>query len=63
MTGIDVTALTIVEAAAAFRAGRFSPLQLTEAYLERIQRFDGELNSFITVTADEALRHPTWRIR
>lgn len=55
MSDIDVSALTIVEAAAAFRAGRFSPLQLTEAYLERIQRFDGELNSFITVTADEAL--------
>jgi aspartyl-tRNA(Asn)/glutamyl-tRNA(Gln) amidotransferase subunit A len=55
MSGVDVAALTIAGAAAAFREGRFSPLQLTEAYLERIQRFDNELNSFITVTADEAL--------
>jgi aspartyl-tRNA(Asn)/glutamyl-tRNA(Gln) amidotransferase subunit A len=54
MSAVDVAALTIAEAGAAFREGRLSPLGLTEAYLDRIQRFDGELNSFITVTADQA---------
>ena len=55
MSAVDVSGLTIAEAAGAFRAGRFSPLQLTQAYLERIQQLDHELNSFITVTADAAL--------
>ena len=34
----------------------FSGRELTAHFLDRIQRFDGALNSFITVTADQALR-------
>jgi aspartyl-tRNA(Asn)/glutamyl-tRNA(Gln) amidotransferase subunit A len=52
---IDVAGLTLAEAGAAFRRGQFSPLQLTEAYLQRIAHLDPQLNSFITVTADAAL--------
>jgi aspartyl-tRNA(Asn)/glutamyl-tRNA(Gln) amidotransferase subunit A len=55
MMAIDIAALTLAEAGAAFRSGQFSPLQLTETYLHRIEHIDGELNSFITVTADAAL--------
>jgi aspartyl-tRNA(Asn)/glutamyl-tRNA(Gln) amidotransferase subunit A len=36
-------------------AGDFSSVELTEALLARIARFDGDLNAFITVTADDAL--------
>ena len=33
-----------------------SPVKLTELYLGRIQDLDGKLNSYLTVTADEAIR-------
>ena len=33
-----------------------SPVELTQAYLERIERLDPQLNSYITVTADRALQ-------
>jgi aspartyl-tRNA(Asn)/glutamyl-tRNA(Gln) amidotransferase subunit A len=52
---IDVSQLTLAAAAAAFRAGRYSPLQLTESYLHRIELLDPRLNSFITVTVEPAL--------
>jgi aspartyl-tRNA(Asn)/glutamyl-tRNA(Gln) amidotransferase subunit A len=53
---LDLSRLTMTQAAEAFRAGRFSPLALTQAYLARIEQHDPSLNSFITVTRDEALR-------
>ena len=40
--------------AASYKAGDVSPVEATEAYLERIGRIDGRLNSYITVCADEA---------
>ncbi|GHA91357.1 Asp-tRNA(Asn)/Glu-tRNA(Gln) amidotransferase subunit GatA [Modicisalibacter luteus] len=46
---------TLTELAAALAAGEFSSRELTESLLGRIERLDGELNSFITVTADQAL--------
>jgi aspartyl-tRNA(Asn)/glutamyl-tRNA(Gln) amidotransferase subunit A len=48
--------VTIQEAAAALRAGSVSSVELTTSALERIQRLDPKLNSFLTVTADRALR-------
>lgn len=41
--------------AAALAAGELSSRELTMAYLDRIERQDGRLNAYITVTADEAL--------
>ena len=46
---------TLRELADGLRAKTFSSLELTQAFLERIQAHDGELNSFITVTAEPAL--------
>ena len=46
---------TISEIGAALRAGSVTSRQLAEASLERIARHNDTLNSFITVTADEAL--------
>ena len=48
--------LTIVEAAAGLRRKAFSPRELTEAALKRIESIDGKLHCFITLTADLALR-------
>ena len=46
---------TLTELARALAAGEFSSRELAESLLARIQRYDGELNSFITVTGDKAL--------
>lgn len=46
--------LDLLGASKALRAGRLSPIVLTEYCLERIARFDGLLNAYITVTADRA---------
>jgi len=46
---------SLVELAAGLRDGQFSSEELTRACLDRIRRFDGELNSFISVTEAEAL--------
>ncbi|MCG7895561.1 MAG: Asp-tRNA(Asn)/Glu-tRNA(Gln) amidotransferase subunit GatA [Candidatus Thiodiazotropha taylori] len=46
---------TIVELAAGLKAGEFSSVELTGHFLERIQRLDGNINAFITITAEQAL--------
>jgi aspartyl-tRNA(Asn)/glutamyl-tRNA(Gln) amidotransferase subunit A len=46
---------TLVELSAAMQQGRFSSEELTHACLQRISQYDGELNSFVTVTEDQAL--------
>lgn len=51
----DLTALDLMQAARAVRSRDISPVELTQAYLERIERLDPRLRAFITVTADRAL--------
>src|SRR5438067_1938204 len=46
--------LTIAEAARLIEQRELSPVELVDSRLDRIQRFDGKLNSFIRVLADEA---------
>ncbi|WP_257266671.1 Asp-tRNA(Asn)/Glu-tRNA(Gln) amidotransferase subunit GatA [Endozoicomonas sp. ONNA2] len=46
---------TIAEQSRALASGEISSVELTQAYLERIRQFDGDLNSFITVTEALAL--------
>ncbi len=46
---------SITALAAGLRAGDYSSVELTQYFLDRIQRLDGGLNSFITVCAEEAL--------
>ena len=47
--------LSIHDAAALLRTRRLSPVQLTEAVLERITRIEPRVHAFITVTRDEAM--------
>ena len=47
--------LSLKEASELVRKRAISPVDLTNLCLERIRRFDPSLNSFITVTADQAL--------
>ena len=54
MPSTDLCYLTIAEAAAGLRRKDFSPVDLTEACLERSAALDGKLHSFITVTAERA---------
>lgn len=44
----------IAEIARLFRAGKLSPVELTEILLKRIERLTPKLNAFITVTAELA---------
>ncbi|MBK1726132.1 Asp-tRNA(Asn)/Glu-tRNA(Gln) amidotransferase subunit GatA [Halorhodospira neutriphila] len=45
---------TVAEASAALRAGEVSSRELTDALLGRIEQLDPQLNSLITVTAEQA---------
>ena len=53
--GDDLTKLSVAEAGRRIAARQLSPVELTRAYLERIESIDRRINSFITVTADRAL--------
>ena len=44
-----------LELAAQLRAGTVSPVELVELYLDRIERLDPKLNSYVTVDAEGAL--------
>jgi aspartyl-tRNA(Asn)/glutamyl-tRNA(Gln) amidotransferase subunit A len=51
----DSATLTLTRASELLRAKAVSSLELTRACLARIERFNGPLNAFITVMADQAL--------
>ena len=51
----DLCFLTVGDAADQIRFGQITPLDLTEAHLDRIARTEPTLNSFITLLADDAL--------
>jgi aspartyl-tRNA(Asn)/glutamyl-tRNA(Gln) amidotransferase subunit A len=52
----DFCSLTIHESSALLATGKTTSLELTEQYLRRIEVFDGDLNSFITVDRDGAVK-------
>ena len=52
---MELAFLSAVEQARLVRSGEVSSVELVEMYLERIVRLDSELNSFVTVCAEEAL--------
>src|SRR5262249_28055828 len=54
-TSQDPSDLTIKGASDLLRSKAVSPVDLTEACLKRIEKFNSVLNAFITVTSDQAL--------
>jgi aspartyl-tRNA(Asn)/glutamyl-tRNA(Gln) amidotransferase subunit A len=54
MSDPELCGLTIARAAKALRAREFSPLELTESYLRRIEQLNPRVNAYITVTAERA---------
>jgi aspartyl-tRNA(Asn)/glutamyl-tRNA(Gln) amidotransferase subunit A len=56
MTASDPAAWTLAGVARAIRARRLSPVEVTRALLDRIERFDPQINSFITVLRADALK-------
>ena len=56
MKGNEICYLTMGEIAAALRRKDFSPVELTDALLQRIDAIDGKLHCFITRTADLAMQ-------
>ncbi|TMQ21440.1 MAG: amidase [Candidatus Rokuibacteriota bacterium] len=55
MSAADLAFTPATELAGLIRAKKLSPVELTRATLERIERLDPALNAFCTVTADAAL--------
>ena len=51
----DLHLKSIAELSAGLQAGDFSSVELTQHFLDRIERFDGELNALVTLTKDQAL--------
>ena len=51
----DLATLTLKQASDLLRRKDVSPVELTQACLARIDRYDREINAFITVTRDRAL--------
>ena len=54
MTGLDVRGLTIRGARELLDSKQLSSVELTDAYLTRVEEIEGEVNSFVTVTSEVA---------
>lgn len=55
MQTVDVSRLTLAQAATLLRRRQVSPLELTRAYLQRIEELNPRINAYITVTAERSL--------
>lgn len=55
----DLCDLSLEQLSAKIHAGSVSPLEATDACLQRIESRDGELNAFLTVTAESAREEAT----
>ncbi len=55
MAGLDIPFLSASQTTKAIRSKQVSPVEVVRSYLERIDRLDNKLNSYITVCREEAL--------
>ncbi|MCK5315955.1 MAG: amidase [Anaerolineales bacterium] len=60
---MELTSLTISEAAELISSRQLSPVDLTQAHLERIDQLDPSLNSYLTITTEAALERAEWAER
>ena len=54
MAAADLCDLGIAELGRRYRGRELSPVDVTTAHLTRIERLDKTLNSYVTVTAEQA---------
>ncbi|HEY0276484.1 MAG TPA: amidase, partial [Paenirhodobacter sp.] len=52
----EIPDMSLTEVSALIDSGKASPLEVTQAVLDRIAAIDGSLNSYVTLAADYALR-------
>ena len=57
----DLTELTLLAASAMIRRRELSPVELTRAYLDRIESLNGRINAYGTVTAELAMEQARQR--
>ncbi len=55
MADTELCTITLAELATLLRDKQVSPVEVTQAYLERIETLNPTLNAYITVTAEQAL--------
>jgi len=55
MTVTDPVTIALANLQAAYASGRLTPLEVTAAYLARIDREDPALGAFVTVTRERAV--------
>ncbi|KAG1661951.1 Aspartyl/glutamyl-tRNA(Asn/Gln) amidotransferase subunit C [Nymphon striatum] len=53
--GLDMINKSLAELSVGLQSGKFSSVELTQFYLDRIKSLDSDLNAFITVTEEQAL--------
>ncbi len=53
---MDILNLTALELASAIKTGKITAKEVTEIYLKKIAETDGDINAFITVDSDNALK-------
>ena len=51
----DIVLKSATELGVLIKARKLSPVEITQAFLDRIYALNGKLNAFITITADNAL--------
>ena len=54
MDRADIPFLTVAELGELIRSGEVSPVEATEAYLERVNALNGDIRAYLTVTGDLA---------
>ena len=54
MSQDSISSLSLKELHTGIHTGKFSVMEATDAYLNRIERLDGELNTYITVLSEQA---------
>lgn len=52
---VELCYLSIAEASALMRDGELSPVELTQAFLQRIEDLDSEIRAYITVLHESAM--------
>jgi len=54
---MDIKTLTITQARKDLKSKKYSSLELTQAYFERIKKIEPKVKAFVTLTEDEALKN------